>query len=297
MGILARIYDKLGRDNVFFMAAGLAFNVITTLIPLLVLLFAGIGYALASSDTATREVVGAIQRFLPFASEEIIGSLLAVVQSRATIGLIGLLGLIWVATGVVSSIRTVLNTVFEVPETRSLIAGKMFDVVMVFVLGVFFLLSIGFTTVFAVLQEYGVDVLQAVGLRTEWVAPAVALGGALVVNVLMFTLIYATAPAGGLPILPALAGGVVTALLFEVAKQAFRLYIDLARQGTLGPASGSLGAIILLLIWIYYSALVFIFGAEAAFAVRERINRSTRRASAQPGHVERASDEERLARG
>lgn len=297
MGILARIYDKLGRDNVFFMAAGLAFNVITTLIPLLVLLFAGIGYALASSDTATREVVGAIQRFLPFASEEIIGSLLAVVQSRATIGLIGLLGLIWVATGVVSSIRTVLNTVFEVPETRSLIAGKMFDVVMVFVLGVFFLLSIGFTTVFAVLQEYGVDVLQAVGLRTEWVAPAVALGGALVVNVLMFTLIYATAPSGGLPILPALAGGVVTALLFEVAKQAFRLYIDLARQGTLGPASGSLGAIILLLIWIYYSALVFIFGAEAAFAVRERINRSTRRASAQPGHVERASDEERLARG
>ncbi len=297
MGILARIYDKLGRDNVFFMAAGLAFNVITTLIPLLVLLFAGIGYALASSDTATREVVGAIQRFLPFASEEIIGSLLAVVQSRATIGLIGLLGLIWVATGVVSSIRTVLNTVFEVPETRSLVAGKMFDVVMVFVLGVFFLLSIGFTTVFAVLQEYGVDVLQAVGLRTEWVAPAVALGGALVVNVLMFTLIYATAPAGGLPILPALGGGVVTALLFEVAKQAFRLYIDLARQGTLGPASGSLGAIILLLIWIYYSALVFIFGAEAAFAVRERINRSTRRASAQPGHVERASDEERLARG
>jgi membrane protein len=297
VGILARIYDKLGRDNVFFMAAGLAFNVITTLIPLLVLLFAGIGYALASSDTATREVVGAIQRFLPFASEEIIGSLLAVVQSRATIGLIGLLGLIWVATGVVSSIRTVLNTVFEVPETRSLVAGKMFDVVMVFVLGVFFLLSIGFTTVFAVLQEYGVDVLQAVGLRTEWVAPAVALGGALVVNVLMFTLIYATAPAGGLPILPALAGGVVTALLFEVAKQAFRLYIDLARQGTLGPASGSLGAIILLLIWIYYSALVFIFGAEAAFAVRERINRSTRRASAQPGHVERASDEERLARG
>ncbi|HEX7125517.1 MAG TPA: YihY/virulence factor BrkB family protein [Thermodesulfobacteriota bacterium] len=297
METLARVYDKLGRDNVFFMAAGLAFSVVTTLIPLLVLLFAAVGYALASSDTATREVMGAIQRFLPFASEEIVGSLLAVVQSRATIGAIGLLGLIWVSTGVVSSIRTVLNTVFEVPETRSLVAGKIFDVVMVFVLGIFFLLSIGFTTVFAVVQEFGVDVLRAIGLRTDWVAPTVALGGALVVNVLMFTLLYTTAPARGLPILPALAGGTVTAVLFEVAKQAFRVYIDLARQGTLGPASGSLGALVLLLIWVYYSALVFILGAEAGFAVWMRTVRSGRQASGQRDRVGAARDAERLARG
>ncbi|HEY8367887.1 MAG TPA: YihY/virulence factor BrkB family protein [Thermodesulfobacteriota bacterium] len=297
MGVLARVYDKLGRDNVFFMAAGLAFSVVTTLIPLLVLLFAGVGYALASSDTAMREVVTAIRRFLPFASEEIVGSLLAVVQSRATIGAIGLLGLIWLATGVVSSIRTVLNTVFEVQETRSLVAGKIFDVVMVFVLGIFFLLSIGFTTVFTVVQDLGVDVLRAVGLRTDWVAPAVALGGALVVNVLMFTLLYATAPARGLPIPYALTGGAVTAVLFEVAKQAFRVYINLAREGTLGPASGSLGALVLLLFWIYYSALVFILGAEAGFAVWMRSVRSSRQASDEQDHVRPARDAERLARG
>lgn len=297
MGTIGRIYDKLGRDNVFFMAAGLAFSVVTTLIPLLVLLFAGIGYALASSDTATREVVAAIHRFLPFASEEIVGTLVTVVQSRRTIGAIGLLGLVWVATGVVSSVRTVLNTVFEVPETRSIIAGKLFDVVMVFVLGVFFVLSIGFTAAFAVLQDYSIELLATVGIRTDWLASAAALGGALVVNVLMFTLLYTTAPARPMPILPALAGGLVTALLFEVAKQAFRFYIELARHGALGPASGSLGAIILLLIWIYYSALVFIVGAEAAFAVQARTSRSARQESARQDRTDPAPDAEKLARG
>lgn len=297
MGTVVRIYDKLGRDNIFFMAAGLAFSVVTTLIPLLVLLFAGVGFALASSDTATREVVAAVRRFLPFASEEIIGSLLAIVQSRRTVGAIGLLGLVWVATGVVSSVRTVLNSVFEVPESRSLLTGKLFDIVMVFVLGVFFLLSVGFTAVFAVLQDYGVEVLGAAGLRTDWLAPALALGGALLVNVLMFMLLYTTAPARPMPVLPALAGGVVTAVLFEVAKQGFRVYINFAREGTLGPASGSLGAITLLLIWIYYSALVFILGAEAAFAIRARGRRSAEQESVRPTRVEPAPDAEKLARG
>lgn len=297
MGTVVRIYDKLGRDNIFFMAAGLAFSVVTTLIPLLVLLFAGVGFALASSETATREVVTAVRRFLPFASEEIIGSLLAIVQSRRTVGAIGLLGLVWVATGVVSSVRTVLNSVFEVPENRSLLTRKLFDIVMVFVLGVFFLLSVGFTAVFAVLKGYGVEVLGAAGLRTDWLAPALALGGALLVNVLMFMLLYTTAPARPMPVLPALAGGVVTAVLFEVAKQGFPVYIHFAREGTLGPASGSLGAIILLLIWIYYSALVFILGAEAAFAIRARSRRSAEQESVRPARVEPAPDAEKLARG
>lgn len=270
MGVLGKVYDKLGRDNVFFMAAGLAFGVVTTLIPLIVLLVAAVGYALASSETATGEAVATIRRLLPFASEEIIGSLIAVVQSRGTIGAIGLAGLVWVATGVVSSIRTVLNTIFESRETRSLVAGKVFDLVMVFVLGVFFILSIGFTAAFAVLRDFGEDILGSLGLATGWVAPAVTLGAALLVNVCMFTLLYKVAPARPIPLWTALAGGAVTALLFELAKHAFRAYIALARQGTLGPASGSLGAIILLLLWIYYSALAFILGAEAACALGAR---------------------------
>ncbi len=270
VGVLARLYDKLGRDNIFFMAAGLAFTVFTTLIPLLVLLFAGVGYALASSETATREVISAVRRLLPFASEEIIGSLLAIMQSHRAIGLIGLIGLVWAATAVVSSIRTVLNTVFEVQETRSILVGKLFDLVMVVVLGVFFLLSIGFTAAFTLVQELGTTVLRDVGLRADWVAPAAALAAALFVNVVMFTLLYQTAPARPVPLWVAAAGGVTTSLLFELAKQPFRIYISLAREGTLGPASGTLGAIVLLLLWIYYSALVFILGAEMAFALERR---------------------------
>lgn len=270
MSFLNRVWDKLGRDNIFFMAAGLAFSVITTLIPLIVLLFAGVGYALASSPDAMGEVIVTIRRFLPFASEEIIGSIIAVVNSRGTIGVIGLLALVWAATGVVSSIRTVVNTVFEMQETRSIIAGKVFDLVMVAVLGVFFLLSIAFTTAFAVVEDSGIHALERLGLPTGWVDPAATLGLALVTNILMFTLLYRTAPAKPIPLWTALSGGVVTALLFEAAKHGFRWYVGLAREGTLGPASGSLGALILLLLWIYYSALVFILGAEAAFALDAR---------------------------
>jgi membrane protein len=270
VSFLNRIWDKLSRDNIFFMAAGLAFSVITTLIPLIVLLFAAVGYALAESDTALGEVVILIRRFLPFASDEVIGSIIAVVNSRGTIGVIGLTALVWAATGVVSSIRTVLNTVFEFEETRSIVGGKAFDLVMVLVLGVFFLLSIAFTAAFAVVQDFGVHVLEGVGLPTGWVAPAAALGLALFINIAMFTLLYRTAPARRVPVWTALAGGTATAILFEVAKHAFRWYVSLAREGTLGPASGSLGALILLLLWIYYSALVFILGAEAAFALDAR---------------------------
>ncbi|HEV8673264.1 MAG TPA: YihY/virulence factor BrkB family protein, partial [Methylomirabilota bacterium] len=95
---------------------------------------------------------------------------------------------------------------------------------------------------------------------------------AIVFDTLLFVLLYRFVPIQRVPWSSVLVGSVTTALLWELAKQLFRLYIE--EINVYGTMYGSLGVTIGLIMWVYYSTVVFVLGATLIRVLEERRGRS-----------------------
>lgn len=110
------------------------------------------------------------------------------------------------------------------------------------------------------LDAYRKDLMD--GLRSDWRLAQVAMG--FFASGLIVTLLYRWLPARRVPWKAALAGGWLTALLWEAAKQVLSVYL---RRNDYGHAYPVLGSALALLLWVYYAGLVFLLGGEVAAAI------------------------------
>lgn len=260
MTALARVVrGTLGvfrREQGLFLAAGISFYVIICVVPLAFLLVAAAGFLL-SGEQAIEEVVARLTENLPVYRVEIEELLLQVVRARRVTGLVGTAIFLLFASQLFAALRLVLNRILGIPKGRGFLHGALFDLWMLLLLTLLFLLTMGVTAVFAWTKALLLFLRQAEALGTvlEWVE----LGLAVVFDTAMFCLLYRFVPARRPPWRLVLVSGVVTAVLWELAKQLFRWYI--LRLGVYSEIYGSLGVLVALIMWIYYSAVVFVLGA------------------------------------
>lgn len=260
-----RVYHKAGQDDIFFLAGGIAFNILLGAVPFLFLLISIFGYVLRTyvddpQDVAMRYVM----EVLPASSEmvqstrDLIGDLL---EGSTQFGILGLVLLIWVSTRLIGSLRSALRDVFDVQEDRGIIGGKIFDAKMVVVAGTLFLANTTITVALEAAQTYGIELL---GLREGGVVRTAramfAQGLAFGFIFLMFVLIYRYLPARRIPWRIALVSATFSASVFELLKSAFALYVSYV--ASYRTAYGALGTIVVLVFWIYYSSAVFVLGGE-----------------------------------
>lgn len=265
---LQRVYDKAGQDNVFFLAGGIAYNFLLAVVPFLLLLVAVFGYVLSAVvEDPRRAAVDYVFQILPPSQrlEQLILTIVNdVLQARGTVGILGLFLLVWTSTRLIGTLRAVLKDIFDLPEERGIVEGKLFDLAMVLVAGSLFAVNTGITVVLAAAQGYGVRWL---GLSDQ---PAVqslqaATGRLLAYGFifLMFLLIYRFLPKRRTPWRMALVAASFTAVAWELLKGAFAWYVGVVPN--LGAIYGTLVTPVILILWMYYSALVFILGGEVAF--------------------------------
>jgi membrane protein len=146
----------------------------------------------------------------------------------------------------------------------------LFDVGMILLLTVVFLASIAVTGAFAWVR--GIALLAD---RGEFVSTAFHWAGlllALLLDTALFVVIYRFVPNRRIRWSSVLAGGLATAVLWESAKQAFRWWIQ--GIGLYSAVYGSLGVTIALMMWVYYSATVFIIGAALIRGLEEHRSRA-----------------------
>src|SRR5690606_33097384 len=198
--------------------------------------------------------------------------LLDVIDQSTSLLSVGTIFLVWVATRLVATLRTVLLEVFDLHQERGIIAGKLFDIQMVFAAGTLFSLNVGLTIVLHVLTEFGIGFL---GLGPAQVRQIDLLYGRIVAFAfiwVMFLLIFRYLPARTIHWHTALIAATITATLFELLKQAFGWYVTSVAD--FGSTYGSFATLVILIFWIYYSAVAFILGGEIAQVVaRQRIRR------------------------
>jgi membrane protein len=259
----ARVYHKAGDDDIFFLAGGIAFNVLLAAIPFLLLLTAVFGYVLpALGEDPVAVALEYVLQILPGSptviefTREFVEQ---VVGQRTRIGLIGLALMIWVSTRMIGSLRSALRAVFDIQEDRGIIGGKIFDAKMVLVAGTLFAANAAITVALEAVHTYGMEQL-GLGERGELLVLQAAYFQILAYGFifLMFVLIYRYLPARRIPWRTALIAATFTSVVFEILKSAFAWWV--ANFATYGTTYGALATIIILVFWIYYSAAVFVLG-------------------------------------
>jgi membrane protein len=260
---LRYFYDHDG----FFLAAGLSFYIVICIVPFVLLLVAGCAF-LISNEMVLREVLGRLHTLLPVYQSEMETALRAVVDARGVSSLVGTLILLFFASQLFAAARLVLNRVFQ-HKGRSFIHGMLFDVGMIVLLMLGFLASIGITGAFAWVR--GIALLGGRGPFIPMVFHWAAFLLALLLDTALFVMVYRFVPNRRIRWSSVLVGGLATAILWQSAKQAFRWYIE--DVGIYSTVYGSLGVMIALMMWVYYSAIVFILGAALIRGLEEHRSR------------------------
>jgi membrane protein len=207
----------------------------------------------------------------PFALVERL--LVGVARNRGQISLFALPAFVWFSTRLFAGVRTSLNDIYDVsarpspPRNFLLIwlAGKVRDSLMVIATVVLFLANTALSTVVTIAWARGEQrVIPQLAFFFSTLGRFLGELLAFSFSVSLFYVTYRYASVRRLPWRTALLASTFTALLFEAAKRLYGLY--LAHFASVGGASGdaNIGAAVLFILWIYYTAIVFLLGGVVA---------------------------------
>lgn len=263
-----RVWDNSGEDNILFLAGGIAFNILLAFVPFVLLLVSGLAYFLnQSADASSAEVAALVERLLPqnpTTGSTVVREILAdVVKTSGAVGVYSAVGFIWFSTRLFGSLRSVLCDVFDIEQDRGIVAGKLFDIRLTIIATLLVVAYTVLSAYLAIATTRGIAVLRMTGLREnvmgqlEYVLGRIA---AFAVVTLMFFALYKFLPNRRIRANTALVAALFTSTLFEVARNLFTAYVQRFDPGSL--YTGTLAAIVILVFWVYYAALLFILGGE-----------------------------------
>jgi membrane protein len=263
------LFKKVRDDNALFLARGLAFDVLVCLIPAVFLLLILFGFLFDSPREAAQYMRTYMKSMIPFSSQELLRSLFSAVRTQKVLGVVGFLGLVWTLSRVFGSIRTVLDTVFQVREGRGILRGKLFDLKMMLLGSVFFLATVLVTSVFSLLKKVSAQPLAAKFqyLGARWEAAGIFL--AFFFTIGLFFCLYKYVPFRRVKTSTALFAALAAGVLWELAKHGFRFYLLTAAD--VSQVYGPFGLLFALVLWVYYSCIVFILGAEMGWVWEKKI--------------------------
>jgi membrane protein len=259
----------------------LTFDALLAAVPFILLLLIGLTH-LAQAVTQGPEVdtMHLFHRFLPPHSTlpdqdpfGVIERLLAgITEKRGQLSLYAVPTFLWFSTRLFAGIRTALNDIYDVslrpPRHRGILMlfllAKARDATMVLGTVVLFLANTLLTTGLAILQARGAERVPQLDFFVSTVGRYLGEFLAFSFSVSLFYVTYSYASIRRLPWKTALLAATFTAMLFELAKRLYALYLaNFASLEGLG-GDANLGAIVLFILWVYYTSIVFLLGAVVA---------------------------------
>ncbi|HWC28728.1 MAG TPA: YihY/virulence factor BrkB family protein [Dehalococcoidia bacterium] len=268
--LLLRAAKAYSTDKCSQLAAALSYYVLFSLFPLLIFSVALVGIVVDDSQLQT-ELVDEVMDNIPFSQDEgrndVTDALSSVAHQSGAIGLIGLIGLAWSGSAVFGVLRSAMNQIFDVETPRPPVIQKLVDIGIVLSLTPFFIASIAATSALRLARRTSEDspiigdIPHALGAGW-WVASVLL---PILVSCVAFLLVYWIVPARRSRLIHLLPGAALAAVLFEVVKVGFNVYLE--NFGNYDLVFGSLGAVAAFLFWVYLSANILLIGAEVAAEV------------------------------
>lgn len=242
-------------------AATLAFYGFLSLMPLLLLLFFLFSLVLRSSDAVLQAMAGLTGELFPAFNQDILADLMALSQSKAW-GAAGIVALVWSMTPFAAAIRTAMVRVFRTEVRMNFLKAKALNVAAVLGILMTFVGLAGWK-MFRVVRP-----VQTVWPMPHWLAAALGAAAPFLITSVVLAFFYLAFAPLRLRRAHLWTGALVAAGLLLVIRPLFGWF--LAVNPDYGYAFGSLKAIFLLLIWVYYTFAVVLLGAEIMAALRRK---------------------------
>jgi membrane protein len=250
-----RFREKFAADDVLGNSAQVAFYFSFALFPLLLFLMSLLGVIIQDKQDLQQQLFQMLGEVMPASAYELVRKTLEEVTSHASGGKLtfGIVTTLWAASAGVDNMRGTLNEVYDLKETRSWIRAKLTSLLLTLAIGALILVAIGFVS-------YGTGYINDVlGLRSPYLG--YVLNGIVILILLLFSfaLVYNFGPNHSPVqwkwITPGAGIGVGLWIVFSGAFRLYLHYFD-----SYAATYGSLGAMIILLLWLYITALVILTG-------------------------------------
>jgi membrane protein len=272
---IGRVWSMLAEDDVMFLASGVSFNLLLAVVPFVLLLISVSTFFLGNTpDEAADTAVAFLDRLLPTTWSEgqsVRATVREIARVSGSVTLYSTIGFLWFSTRVFSSMRSVFQKTFDVPNERGILHGKAFDLVCSLFAAIGITAYGSLSAYLIVATTRGASVLERLGVRNDIMGPLEYAFGRLVAFALVVLLcfaVYRLIPNRPIPSRTAWVGSITTSVLFEIARIGFSMYVA---QFALGSFyTGALATLVVITLWTYYASLIFILGAEVAQAVELR---------------------------
>jgi membrane protein len=248
-------------DKVPLLAAALAYYTVFSLAPLLIIVIAIAGFVFGP-DAARNQLDEQIQGLVGSEGADAIQTMIknAYQPSSGIIAtLISVATLLLGASGVFAQLQDALNTIWEVPPpqkgVKGMVKARATSFAMVLVIGFLLLVSLVVSAVLVGIGNFFGNLIPGLAFVWQIVNFVISFG----VVTLLFGLIYRVLPDVKVPWSDVWHGAVVTSLLFTVGKWLLGLYLG---NSSVASPYGAAGSFVVVLVWVYYSAQILLFGAE-----------------------------------
>jgi membrane protein len=264
-------------DEALSRGAAIAFYTVTSLAPILLIVIAIAGLAFGR-DAAQNAIIGQLSGLMGSQAADVLQSAVAS-ASGASSGIIatilGMMTLMITASGVFGELQSTLNAIWKAEPTglttvSRLIRARAASLGLVAALGFLLMVSL---VVSAALTAFGNYLNSALPFGALLLAGMHFVVSLLLISAL-FAAIYKVLPDRHLEWRDVVVGGFVTAILFNIGKSLIGWYIG---SSAVASSYGAAGALIVLLLWVYYSIQIFLLGAEftKSYANRHGSSRTT----------------------
>ena len=268
-GLIRELYER----QVFLWSQAIAFKVLITVVPVIVL-GTGLAASILRLERPFASIESLIRDFLPaYQSDQIVMFLSQLQSASGTLTAIGAAALSVSAITLFTTLRTVLANVFQEDwhETRGILRGYLFDLRMALQVGAFFVAGTVVTFIREALNEDAVAILQFIGMDYAWlesgwqqVLETLGLGLPLLLSMAMFFQLIWLIPKPKPPKRSAFAGALFTAIFWELGKVAFTAYaagFANFEHSALAALGETFVFVIVIVFWAYFSGLILTMGA------------------------------------
>lgn len=263
--ILAESFEGWSKHNAPRLGAALSFYTLLSMAPLLLVLVAFVSFV-TGHRTAEAAVIRQVQALMGAEGATIAQSLLQGSRNTAhgvLATVFGVLTLLFGASGVLIELRDALNTIWDVPTPQlsglklvsSFVKERLFSFALVLAVGFLLVVSLAVSAWISALGALTAHILpssEVILHVANFVVPFCIITG-------LFSAIYKVLPDARIEWADVILGGAVTSLLFSIGKFALGIYLA---KATFVSTYGAAASIIVLIVWVYYSAQIFFLGAE-----------------------------------
>ncbi|WKA58051.1 YihY/virulence factor BrkB family protein [Planococcus shenhongbingii] len=268
------LVGEIKKDRATTLAAAQAYYYLLAIVPLLILLLAILPY-LQLDPQRVMDLVGTV---LPGEMAATFQDTIVSVVTTPSGGLLtfGILGTLWSASNAMTAFIEATNQAYDVEETRSFIKLKG----MAIILTLFMLVAVIVALVLPIFGGTIIDTISSIlslPPQTEIIFQVLRWVISIAVMSIVLAFLYKFAPNKSFPFKEVIIGAVIATVLWQVVSLGFSFYVS--NFGSYSATYGSLGGIIVLMLWFFLTGLILVVGAEINAILHKR--KHTKNAPAQ----------------